>query len=132
MLSLLVALLSLNAAYAQQSYLVDWDAVRSEAIDHLVALVKIRSVNPPGNETQVAEYVKAVLAADGIDSELYALDLEAEFVPLRLDTPAAVTLTLSAADGPAAVSLARGCGTRALPYAALREALAQGGVYFES
>ncbi len=70
----LVLLLCLDPAAAQQSYLVDWDAVGQEAIDHLVELVKIPSVNPPGNETEVAEYVKAVLAAEGIDSELYALE----------------------------------------------------------
>jgi acetylornithine deacetylase/succinyl-diaminopimelate desuccinylase-like protein len=70
----LVLLLFLNTAGAQQSYLVDWNDVGQEAIDHLVELVKIRSVNPPGNETEVAEYVKAVLAAEGIESELYALD----------------------------------------------------------
>jgi len=70
----LALLLILNSAAAQPSYLVDWDAVGQEAIDHLVELVKIRSVNPPGNETEVAEYVKAVLAAEGIESELYALD----------------------------------------------------------
>ena len=63
-ISLLVLLLSLNAANAQQSYLVDWDTVGREAIDHLVELVKIPSVNPPGNETQVAEYIKAVLDAE--------------------------------------------------------------------
>ena len=73
-LSLLSLLLLLNAANAQQSYLVDWDAVGREAIDHLVELVKIPSVNPPGNETEVAEYIRAVLAAEGIDSQLYALD----------------------------------------------------------
>jgi acetylornithine deacetylase/succinyl-diaminopimelate desuccinylase-like protein len=72
--STLLLLLLLNSASAQQSYLVDWDAVGSEAIDHLVELVKIPSVNPPGNETEVAEYVKAVLAAEGIESRLYALD----------------------------------------------------------
>ena len=72
--AVLALLLFLNSAAAQQSYLVDWDAVGQEAIDHLVELVKIRSVNPPGNETEVAEYVKAVLAAEGIESELYALD----------------------------------------------------------
>ena len=70
----LVLLLFLNTAGAQQSYLVDWNDVGQEAIDHLVELVKIRSVNLPGNETEVAEYVKAVLAAEGIESELYALD----------------------------------------------------------
>lgn len=72
--STLLLLLLLNPAGAQQSYLVDWDAVGGEAIDHLVELVKIPSVNPPGNETEVAEYVKAVLAAEGIESRLYALD----------------------------------------------------------
>ena len=70
----LMLLLCLDTAGAQPSYLVDWDAVGQEAIDHLVELVKIPSVNPPGNETEVAEYVKAVLAAEGIDSELYALE----------------------------------------------------------
>ena len=73
-LSLLVLLFSLAAADARQSYLIEWDSVRREAIDHLVELVKIPSVNPPGNETEVAEYIKAVLDAEGIDSELHALD----------------------------------------------------------
>ena len=72
--STLLLLLLLNSAGAQQSYLVDWDAVGREAVDHLVELVKIRSVNPPGNETEVADYVEAVLAAEGIESRLYALD----------------------------------------------------------
>jgi acetylornithine deacetylase/succinyl-diaminopimelate desuccinylase-like protein len=78
-------LLLLNAADAQQSYLVDWDAVGSEAIDHLVELIKIPSVNPPGNETEVAEYVKAVLAAEGIETRLYALDPARANLVARLD-----------------------------------------------
>jgi len=67
-------LVLVGIANAQPSYLVDWDAVGSEAIGHLVELVRIRSVNPPGNETEVAEYVRAALAAEGIDSKLFALD----------------------------------------------------------
>ena len=72
--STLLLLLLFNPAGAQQSYLVDWEAVGGEAIDHLVELVKIPSVNPPGNETEVAEYVRAVLESEGIESRLYALD----------------------------------------------------------
>jgi len=72
--STLLLLLLFNAAGAQQSYLVDWEAVGGEAVDHLVELVKIPSVNPPGNETEVADYVKAVLDSEGIESRLYALD----------------------------------------------------------
>ena len=73
-LSLLLLVFLLGAADARQSYLVEWDLVGREAIDHLVELVKIASVNPPGGETEVAEYIRAVLDAEGIDSELYALD----------------------------------------------------------
>lgn len=73
-LIVLACTLLLGTAQAQQSYLIDWDAVGNEAIDHLVELVKIKSVNPPGNETEVVEYIEAVLAADGIESTRYALD----------------------------------------------------------
>ncbi|MED5461767.1 MAG: M20/M25/M40 family metallo-hydrolase [Pseudomonadota bacterium] len=59
---------------AQDQYLVDWDEVGEEAINHLVNLVRIDTSNPPGNETLAANYVKEALAADGIDSEMYALD----------------------------------------------------------
>jgi acetylornithine deacetylase/succinyl-diaminopimelate desuccinylase-like protein len=60
--------------YAQDRYLVDWDEVGEEAINHLVELVRINTSNPPGNETEAANYVKAALAAEGIESELFALD----------------------------------------------------------
>jgi len=61
-------------ANAQSDYLVDWDKVAQESIDHLVNLVRIDTSNPPGNETEVAHYLKSVLAAEGIDSRLYSLD----------------------------------------------------------
>ena len=66
-------LLSMSVA-AQERYLVDWDTVGEETLQHLSELVKIDTSNPPGNETRAAEYVKAVLAAEGIESQLYALD----------------------------------------------------------
>lgn len=61
-------------AMAQDRYLVDWHAVGEESLQHLVELIKINTSNPPGNETQVANYLKAVLAAEDIDSTLYSLD----------------------------------------------------------
>jgi acetylornithine deacetylase/succinyl-diaminopimelate desuccinylase-like protein len=60
--------------FAQDRYLVDWDGVGEESINHLVKLVQINTSNPPGNETEAANYVKAVLAAEGIESEMFALD----------------------------------------------------------
>ena len=59
---------------AQDRYLVDWDEVGEEAINHLINLVRIDSSNPPGNETEVANYLEAALDAEGIDSEMFALD----------------------------------------------------------
>ncbi|MDX1499117.1 MAG: M20/M25/M40 family metallo-hydrolase [Woeseiaceae bacterium] len=73
----LLALVTLSAADlagAQERFLVDWDRVTEEAIGHLQSLIRINTTNPPGNETEAAEYVRAVLAREGIDSELYWLE----------------------------------------------------------
>jgi len=64
----------LHCANAQQSYVIDWDAVGAESIDHLVELIQIDTSNPPGNETAVTDYLEAVLSAEDIDSKTYALD----------------------------------------------------------
>ena len=64
------------AVNAQDPYLIDWDTVGEETLQHLSDLIKINTTNPPGQETQVAEYLQAVLAAEGIESELYSLDPE--------------------------------------------------------
>ena len=75
LLAALLALISTTAS-AQDRYLIDWDQVGEESLQHLVQLIKINTTNPPGNETQAANYIKAVLAAEGIDSTLYSLDPE--------------------------------------------------------
>lgn len=61
-------------SWAEERYLIDWDAVGNETVDYLVDLVKIDSSNPPGNETRVANYLKKALAEEGIESELFALE----------------------------------------------------------
>jgi acetylornithine deacetylase/succinyl-diaminopimelate desuccinylase-like protein len=71
---LLFSTLGLASANAQQTYLIDWDEVGAESIDHLVELIQIDSSNPPGNETDVANYLQKVLAAEGLQSELFALE----------------------------------------------------------
>ena len=52
-------------AVAQDQYLIDWDEVGEEAINHLIDLVRLDTTNPPGNETLAANYVRDALAADG-------------------------------------------------------------------
>jgi acetylornithine deacetylase/succinyl-diaminopimelate desuccinylase-like protein len=46
----------------------DLAAARAETTRHLQELVRIDTSNPPGNETRAAEYMKGVLAKEGIDS----------------------------------------------------------------
>ncbi len=69
-------LLATSAAFAQPSYLIDWEAVGEESVGYLVDLVRIDSSNPPGNETRVVRYLEDALAADGIGTQTYALDPE--------------------------------------------------------
>ncbi|MDH5345888.1 MAG: M20/M25/M40 family metallo-hydrolase, partial [Gammaproteobacteria bacterium] len=71
---ILSALIVPFSLHAQDRYLVDWDEIGEEAITHMVNLVRIDTSNPPGNETAAAKYVQAALAAEDIDSELFALD----------------------------------------------------------
>ena len=46
---------------AKADYLVNWEEAGEEALNHLSELIKINTVNPPGNETEAARYVQQVL-----------------------------------------------------------------------
>ena len=62
--------------FGQDRYLVDCEATGEVSIGHLCKLIRINTSNPPGNETEAAKYLRAVLAREGIDSDLYALEPE--------------------------------------------------------
>jgi len=53
---------------------VDWKAQEAEILRHYSALVQIDSSNPPGNETAVVNYIKKVFDAEGIPSQIFALE----------------------------------------------------------
>lgn len=70
--ALLLALLAAAApSFAQTP---DWSGINPETLKNFQALVRIDSSDPPGNETKVAEYVRKVLAAEGIPVTLVAKD----------------------------------------------------------
>jgi acetylornithine deacetylase/succinyl-diaminopimelate desuccinylase-like protein len=46
----------------------DWAAARQETVAHLQALIRMNTVNPPGNELQVARYLDSTLKAAGIET----------------------------------------------------------------
>src|SRR5437588_225433 len=58
------------AVFAQQST-PDFSKAHDEALKFLAELVKINTSNPPGNEARAAEYIKGVLAAEGIQAQIY-------------------------------------------------------------
>src|SRR6185503_16109828 len=48
----------------------DWAATASETLAHLQRLIRINTVNPPGNELAVAQYLDSTLKAEGIETHL--------------------------------------------------------------
>ena len=49
----------------------DFRAARDEAVRFLSGYLRIDTVNPPGNETRGAQYLKEILAREGIPSEIF-------------------------------------------------------------
>ncbi len=52
----------------------DFRQARDEALQRLQELIRIDTSNPPGNETKLAEYLKALLDKEGIASEILAAE----------------------------------------------------------
>lgn len=50
--------------------------LRDEAVELLQELLRLNTVNPPGNETIAAEFLRAYLEDSGVPCELYALEPE--------------------------------------------------------
>jgi acetylornithine deacetylase/succinyl-diaminopimelate desuccinylase-like protein len=70
----LAALTAGSAAHADDKYPVEWERIAAETSTHFDALLRINTSNPPGNETDAAEYLKKVLEAEGIAVKLLALE----------------------------------------------------------
>src|SRR5258708_35557635 len=64
--SLVVSLFGYASAQAP-----DFAKAHDEALHFLTELVKIDTSNPPGNEVKAAEYIKSVLAGEGITAQIY-------------------------------------------------------------
>ncbi len=65
---------SISPLNAQQKYIIDWQEIGEESIGHLVDLIQIKSINPPGNETKVTDYLSNILESEGISYEIFALE----------------------------------------------------------
>lgn len=63
-----MALFSANSPAVESP---DWDAVARETTEHLQRMIRINTVNPPGNEMPVARYLDETLRGAGIDTFLF-------------------------------------------------------------
>ncbi len=68
-LSLFLPLLLRAAAPA-----IPWRRVDAETLRYFTALLRLNTTNPPGNETEAAKYLAAVLQHEGISTKLLSLD----------------------------------------------------------
>lgn len=50
---------------------MNWDRVRDESVGYLQDLLRLNTVNPPGNEILVCRYLADVLAREGIPSQIF-------------------------------------------------------------
>ncbi|MEE9226148.1 MAG: M20/M25/M40 family metallo-hydrolase, partial [Acidobacteriota bacterium] len=50
---------------------IDIQAMRAEALEHLKAIVRLDTSNPPGNETRVTEYMAGKLREAGLEPMLF-------------------------------------------------------------
>jgi acetylornithine deacetylase/succinyl-diaminopimelate desuccinylase-like protein len=71
---LLLSLVGPAAARAQQPAALDWAAIEEETMRHYQALLRLDTSDPPGNERPAAEYLRDVLASEGIDVEVHYLE----------------------------------------------------------
>lgn len=55
-------------------YSVDWKKLEAETMDHYLAILRIDTSNPPGDETKVVNYLKPILDREGIPNEVLSLD----------------------------------------------------------
>lgn len=65
----------------------DWSSVAAEVVAHARALIRLRTVNPPGDEVIVARYLAAALAREGIESTLIDTGPERAAVRAVLHAP---------------------------------------------
>ena len=68
---LLMTLALTPAPAAAQMQTPDWEAVRAETLLHLQRMIRINTVNPPGNEMQLARYLDSTFKAAGIETHLF-------------------------------------------------------------
>jgi acetylornithine deacetylase/succinyl-diaminopimelate desuccinylase-like protein len=70
----LTACVLTQLTHAADRHAVDWTKLESETMGHYLSILRIDTSNPPGDETKAVNYLKPILDAAGIQTEVFALD----------------------------------------------------------
>lgn len=71
-------------ANAQNPVQPDWSKVAAETLEHYLALLRIDTSNPPGNETKAVAYLKQILDREGIPNQVLSLNPDRANIVARL------------------------------------------------
>ena len=70
-LAFILLLVGAVPVHAQGATPPNFDALAAEATTWLQEYLRVRTVNPPGNETEGAKFLQSLLAREGIPSEIF-------------------------------------------------------------
>ncbi len=83
--TILLASIASVAVLAQGGALQpDWTKVEAETMQHYQAVLRLNTANPPGNEHLVVDYLKELLAREGIPAQVFASDPTRSNIVARL------------------------------------------------
>src|SRR5690242_2649775 len=68
--SLPVRIVRLRCSIGKLSMRIPWENFERETLDHLRALIRLDTTNPPGNERIAADYLARALSREGIEPVL--------------------------------------------------------------
>jgi acetylornithine deacetylase/succinyl-diaminopimelate desuccinylase-like protein len=64
-------LMTLTVSAASSAQDPDWSSASKETLEHLQAMIRMNTTNPPGNELAVAKYLDSTMRAAGIETHLF-------------------------------------------------------------
>jgi acetylornithine deacetylase/succinyl-diaminopimelate desuccinylase-like protein len=70
---LLLLTLGASVSIGAQGSQPNWSQVEAEALKHFQAIVKMDTTDPPGGEKPVVDYLKQVLDAEGIPTQVFVM-----------------------------------------------------------
>lgn len=77
-------LLLARLAAAESPAPLDWRAIDDEAMRHFQALLRFDTSDPPGGELPAVEYLQKVFAAEGIPTQIFAVEAKRPNLVARL------------------------------------------------